>query len=347
MELQNADGQFIYDAFAKAFESVARRMYRFWQIPNFVYERTQAYRDEMVQFRIGEQFVRHICARKSAELAERLAAGDDVLERERAAGTLSYLHRCFLAWRDGVFSEQNVHDEVLTILIGGIDTSAVTLTHTLLMLAMHPAVQSRVVAEMIEIFGEEAWWSARPLVVQPDDCTQMVYLQQVVHESLRLLPAGPYLSRMCWQDLKLRECPAAKFPIRLVDRSAQRLFAFPHTGNSTIPANSVVLLIFDKMNRDRSIWGPTADEFDPDRFLPDRCAERHPWAFLPFSGGARNCIGIRHASVSVRLMISQLLHRFRFSSRLRLGDVRVKMDITTKIVNEDPFWVERRTRGMV
>lgn len=101
------------------------------------------------------------------------------------------------------------------------------------------------------------------------------------------------------------------------------------------------------MNRDRRIWGPTADEFDPDRFLPERCAARHPWSFLPFSGGPRNCIGIRHASVSVRLMVAQLLHRFRFSSKLRLEDIRIKMDITTKILNADPFWAERRTRGMV
>lgn len=209
MELQNKEGEFIYDAFSRAFESVARRMYRFWQIPDFVYERTQAYRDEMVEFRKGQDFVKLICDRKAAELDARMAAGDDVLAREREAGTLTYLHRCFLAWREGVFSEQNVHDEVLTILIGGIDTSAITLTHTMLMLAMHPEVQSRVVAEMLEIFGPDAWWSKeQALRVSPEDCNQMVYLQQVVHESLRLLPAGPYLSRMCWQDLKLRMCCA-------------------------------------------------------------------------------------------------------------------------------------------
>lgn len=212
MELQTPEGEFIYDAFAKAFESVARRMYRFWQIPDFVYERTQAYRDEMVHFHKGHDFVQMICDRKSAELAERMAAGDDVLEREREAGTLTYLHKCFLAWREGVFSEQNVHDEVLTILIGGIDTSAITLTHTMLMLAMHPEVQSRVVAEMVEIFGEAVWWRTdRGLNVSQADCAQMVYLHQVMHESLRLLPAGPYLSRMCWEDLKLRECPSSLF----------------------------------------------------------------------------------------------------------------------------------------
>lgn len=212
MELQNPDGEFIYDAFSKAFESVARRMYRFWQYPDFVYERTQAYREEIAQFHKGHDFVQMICDRKSFELAERMAAGDDVLERERQAGTLTYLHKCFLAWREGVFSEQNVHDEVLTILIGGIDTSAITLTHTMLMLAMHPDVQSRVVVEMLEIFGADAWWSSsegeqqqKPLQVTQEDCNQMVYLHQVIHESLRLLPAGPYLSRMCRKDLKLRK----------------------------------------------------------------------------------------------------------------------------------------------
>lgn len=104
----------------------------------------------------------------------------------------------------------------------------------------------------------------------------------------------------------------------------------------------MVLLLINRLHRDPATWGPTGDQFDPDRFQPELVAERHPWAFLPFSGGPRNCIGIKHASLSVRIMLTQLLRRFRLSSRLRLEDVRIKMDITSKVVNEDAVWAERR-----
>lgn len=96
------------------------------------------------------------------------------------------------------------------------------------------------------------------------------------------------------------------------------------------------------MHRDAAFWGADAECFDPDRFLPERSAERHPWAFVPFSGGPRNCMGIKHANLSVRIMLAHLLRSFRLSSRLRLEDVRIKMDITSKVVNKKAVWLERR-----
>lgn len=112
------------------------------------------------------------------------------------------------------------------------------------------------------------------------------------------------------------------------------------TENSTIPAGSLVLLLFDQMNRDPAIWGPTAELFDPDRFAADIAATRHPWSFLPFSGGPRNCIGIKHAHVSVRTILTHLLLTYRFSTPLKLADIRVKMDVTLKIVNKNPMHYE-------
>lgn len=207
MEMQNDKGERFYAAFTAAFESVARRMYRVWQIPDCVYERTGAYRDEMRHFRYGHQLIDEIIERKTAELDARLAAGDgDLLEEERRTGTLTYLHKCFWLWRSGTFDRQQVRDEVETILIGGIDTTSVTVTHTMLMLAIHPAVQERCVREMEEVFGRHRWWNrAEPLDIGQEDVAGLVYLKQVVHESLRLFPAGPFLSRQCDGDLKLSE----------------------------------------------------------------------------------------------------------------------------------------------
>lgn len=104
------------------------------------------------------------------------------------------------------------------------------------------------------------------------------------------------------------------------------------------------MLLFDKMNHDPSIWGADVNDFNPDRFLPERVAERHPWSFLPYSGGPRNCIGIKHAAISVRIMLVHLLRRYKFTTRLRLNEIRVKMDVTLKIVNENPVLFEPRNK---
>lgn len=106
------------------------------------------------------------------------------------------------------------------------------------------------------------------------------------------------------------------------------------------------MLLFDKMNNDPSIWGADVNEFNPDRFLPERVAERHPWSFLPYSGGPRNCAGIKHAAISVRVMLVHLLRRYKFTTRLRMADIRVKMDVTLKIVNENPIQIEARRKNI-
>lgn len=59
----------------------------------------------------------------------------------------------------------------------------------------------------------------------------------------------------------------------------------------TLPAGAGCVIAMFGMHRDKKIWGENANDFDPDRFLPENSANRHPYAYLPFSGGMRNCIG--------------------------------------------------------
>lgn len=62
--------------------------------------------------------------------------------------------------------------------------------------------------------------------------------------------------------------------------------------NYTIPAGTLILLAFHNLHRDPKVWGPEPDKFNPDHFLPEKAKDRHPYSYLPFSGGPRNCIGI-------------------------------------------------------
>jgi cytochrome P450 len=63
------------------------------------------------------------------------------------------------------------------------------------------------------------------------------------------------------------------------------------TDDFEIPAGITLLINFYTLHRRKDIWGDDAEEFNPDHFLPENVEKRHPYSFLPFSGGQRNCIG--------------------------------------------------------
>lgn len=69
------------------------------------------------------------------------------------------------------------------------------------------------------------------------------------------------------------------------------MFFFIAVADVTLPAGTGCVVGAFAMHRAKSVWGPDAGEFDPDRFLPERSLDRHRAAFLPFSYGSRNCIG--------------------------------------------------------
>lgn len=177
-------------------------MFRFWERFDFIYNRTAAYQEQIRHFNLGRRFVHHLCSIKTEYLNAQLAnSGYDQLANEQRVNQLTFMHKCLLARRCGQFTEEHLQDEMETILIGGIDTTATTLTNVMMMLAMYPTVQEMVRNEMLSVVG--AHFNVHYDNVLPEHCHAMTYTGQVIQESLRLLPAGPYLSRTCTAPLKL------------------------------------------------------------------------------------------------------------------------------------------------
>lgn len=85
------------------------------------------------------------------------------------------------------------------------------------------------------------------------------------------------------------------------------------------------------MHKRKDIWGENANKFDPDNFLPDREKSRPKNAYLPFSFGPRNCIGYKYAIISMRIFIAHLLMHYKFSTRLKLEELKYTYTMTTAI----------------
>ncbi|WP_231997226.1 cytochrome P450 [Mycobacterium sp. 1245111.1] len=175
--------------------------------------------------------------------------------------------------------DDNVVNQVLTMLVAGSETSANTTAFALHFLATHPEVAGQARAEVDQIWPD----SACPA---PDfgDVAKMRYLRRVVDETLRLWPTAPGYFRQARRDTTL----GGKYVFRQGDW---------------------VLVLLTAAHRSPA-WGPDADEFNPDRFLPENLHSLPPHTYRPFGTGARACIGRQFALHEIVLTLATVLHQY-------------------------------------
>ncbi|XP_055308673.1 cytochrome P450 4c3-like [Sitodiplosis mosellana] len=211
---------------------------------------------------------------------------------------------------DGEFDEDLAKEQIETILVAGNDTSTATVSFTILMLAMHPEIQERLYQELRSVFSEQNEDMSQ------QHLNQMPYLDLVLKETLRLFPAAPYPLRCASADITIDSC--------------------------TIPKDAMILLSIFSLHRRQDVWGADADQFNPDHFLPEHMSQRHPFAFIPFGAGQRNCIGYRYAMISMKVMLSALLRRYKFTTNLKLSDIDLRFEMVLKLAQKHMVQIERR-----
>lgn len=174
-----------------------------------------------------------------------------------------------------VMTDQQVHDEVMTLLVGGIETTALALAWTFHELANHPEVERRVHAEVDEVLAGRA-----PTY---DDVAKLGYLRQVVNEVLRMYPVWFLMRR-------------ALAPVQL--------------GGTTLPEGAEVIFSPHALHHDPvSFTNPY--RFDPDRWAPERAARIPKGAFVPFGAGARQCVGNLFAQTEIVIAVATVAARWR------------------------------------
>lgn len=111
-----------------------------------------------------------------------------------------------------------------------------------------------------------------------------------------------------------------------------------------IPAGVEIVIPIIQIHRNKSVWGPNANDFNPDNFLPENIGAKHPFAYLPFSGGQRDCIGNKYGYMSVQFFVCWLVRNYRFSTKMRMEDMDFRMCITLRLVNGHFMEVHRREK---
>ncbi|MFB6302840.1 MAG: cytochrome P450 [Haloferacaceae archaeon] len=206
-------------------------------------------------------------------VAERRGTAGDAATDEGPMDLLSILLR---ARERGEQDDEAIRDEVMTTLLAGHDTTALTLTYAWYLLSHHPEAERRVHAEVDRVVGDGVPTFA--------DVGDLDVVERVLKESMRLYPAVYTVFREPKVDVKL--------------------------GGYRVPAGAAVMLPQWVVHRSPDHW--TAPEtFDLDRWAPDRARDRHRFAYFPFGGGSRSCIGKHLSLLEGKLILATVASRYR------------------------------------
>ena len=210
-----------------------------------------------------------------------------IAERRRAPGERTDLLSLLLAASDpegdgGTMTDAQVRDEAVTLFLAGHETTANALTWTWYLLSQNPADEAKLHAEVDAVLGHRQATLA--------DLPKLPYTEMVLAESMRLYPPAWIVGRRALGDYSV--------------------------DGYTIPKRSIVVACQWVTHRDPR-WFPQPERFDPGRFRPEAKAARPKFAYFPFGGGPRVCIGEGFAWMEGVLLLATLARRWRL--RLEAG----------------------------
>ena len=202
---------------------------------------------------------------------------DEIIAERRgtegdADGPMDLLSILLRAQDRGDQSAEQLRDEVVTMLLAGHDTTALTLTYTWYLLSQHPDKRERVYEEVDDLDGAPTM----------DDVREFEYVEGVINEAMRLYPPVYALFREATEDVELL--------------------------GYDIPAGSMIMLSQWAVHRSPTHWD------DPDQFRPERWqgdnADRHRFAYFPFGGGPRHCIGKNLAQLEAQIILAMVAQEY-------------------------------------
>lgn len=174
-------------------------------------------------------------------------------------------------------SDETIRDEIATVLLGGHDTTALAMTYTVYLLANHPTAASRVRTELDDVLGGDS-----PSVA---NVAELTALDNAVREAMRIYPPAYTLFREALEPVDV--------------------------GRYTVPEGTTLALPQWVVHRDPR-WFDDPHEFRPERWADD-AADRPNYAYFPFAGGPRRCIGMEFGLREIKVVLATILQDYEFT----------------------------------
>lgn len=250
----------------------------------------------------GKRIARRIDAENAEHLAYVDQLVDDLITDRRASGKecgdlLDLMLTTAHPQTGEKLDDVNIRHQILTFLVAGHETTSGALSFSLYYLSRHPDVLAKAHAETDAILGQDP--DAEPTFEQ---VPKFRYLRRILDEALRLWPTAPAFSRSPREETML-------------------------AGKYRMTPEDWALIVLPLTHRDRRVWGEDADQFNPDRFLPQNSRGRAKNIYKPFGTGERACIGRQFALHEAILVLARILHRYEISGD-RDYDLRIDERLT-------------------
>ncbi|KAI8137587.1 cytochrome P450 [Fennellomyces sp. T-0311] len=196
------------------------------------------------------------------------------------------------------FTAEELRNQCLTFLAAGHETTAVSLSWSLWLLAQHQDIQDALRAEVTPLFDkvnmEHQVFHDDPFEVGFDGANipsfeainKLHLLENICRETSRLIPVVPLTSRVTAKDVILK--------------------------GQVIPKNTYIALSPIVNHHNKELWGEDAEEFRPGRWDEEAAAKAGPYDYLPFLAGGRQCIGYRFALIELKIILAILITKFHF-----------------------------------
>jgi len=270
------------------------------------------------------EFVDKLFFRQRKEFQHTLAIlhkySDEILEARRKSSNSTpdykdFLHLLMYEAERATgekFDDKFLMSQIYVLLFASIGSSTSLLVVSFYALMTHPEVLEKAYKEIDNVLGTDP---NKPITV--GNFARLVYIRQILNESLRLWQPVAFIERTPIEDIILQE----KYLIKKGE-GVSAIVSFVH--------------------HDKALWGEDADSFNPDRFAPMLHAKRDPYAFLPFGFGLRACIGRQFALFQSTVILTLILHKYRLHLKSdKIDNAKVRMD------NLPALWVTLEKRNML
>ncbi|KAG8234871.1 hypothetical protein J437_LFUL014563 [Ladona fulva] len=281
---ENSDSEYV-KAIYKISTIIQNRQAKIWLQPDWLFRLTKHYKEHQRCIQILHGFSN----KENMKLVAHFYLHSINLGKKKR---LAFLDLLIEASQDGaVLSNEDIREEVDTFMFEGHDTTSAAISWVLFLLGSHPEIQDKVVEELDRIFGDDEDKDRR---ITMKDLQEMRYLECCIKDALRLYPSVPLIARQLREDVQI--------------------------AGYTVPAGTTTLIVTYMLHRNPATW-PSPERFNPDHFLPENCQGRHPYAYIPFSAGPRNCIGQKFAMLEEKAVVSSVLRKYRIKAVDRREDL--------------------------